>query len=649
MNNNHNNNHISQLTLGGLIVTLGIVYGNIGTSPLYVMKAILAGIPIIKPEFIIGAVSCIIWTLTLQTTLKYIVLTIRADNKGEGGILSLYALLRKQKGKIFIFAIIGASTLIVDGFITPSITVISAIEGLKMLKPDIPVLPIVVVIITLLFISQQFGTNVLGKSFGPFVAFWFAMLGVLGLIHLIDYPQIFAALNPWYAFKFLANHPHGFVLLGAVFLCTTGSEAIYSDLGHCGLKNIRISWVYVKICLILNYLGQGAWIISNKAIITADTNPFFTIMPQWFVFSGIIIATIAAIIASQALISGSYTLISEAILLNLWAKVEINYPTNIKGQMYIPSINWLLYLACIFVVLYFQKSSNMEAAYGLSITITMLMTTALLTYYLRTRIHLSLLILFISTYVIIEGAFLISNLHKFVNGGWFTLTMATVIGLVMYIWYRGREIKKKYTQFVQIKDFAPVITDLKNDKAIPKYATNLIYLTRADKVADVESKIIYSIINKQPKRADVYWFIHVHVLDEPRTMEYAVETLIPDTLFRIEFRIGFKVNPRINLFLRQVIDDMVNNKEVVILSRYSSLQKHNISGDFRFIMIERILTYDFEFSTINQFIMSFYYRLKHLGISDVKAFGLDTSNVIVEKVPLIVKPKNTIRLSRVKA
>ncbi len=638
MQSNSNSGHISKLSLSGLIITLGIVYGDIGTSPLYVLKAILAGSGgNIDPGFILGALSCIIWTLTLQTTVKYIIITLRADNKGEGGIFALYALIRKKRKGVFFLAIVGGAALLADGVITPSITVMSAVEGLEMKYEGVRVLPIVLIIIALIFLFQPYGTSAIGKAFGPVMFIWFLMLAVLGFIHIAEYPEILKAFNPVYGYKLLTQYPGGFLLLGAVFLCTTGAEALYSDLGHCGFKNIRFTWIYVKAALILNYLGQGAWVLSHhdQVMSTPGINPFFSVMPDWFLAPGIIISTAAAIIASQALITGSFTIISEAISLNFWPRVRIFYPTEIRGQMYIPMVNWFLFLSCVFVILFFQHSSNMEAAYGLAITITMLMTTMLLSFYMVKINRPPVLIgFFLFVYLIIEGSFLVANLHKFQYGGWFTLLLTGILALIMYTWYRGREIKKKFLVFVKIAKFADTLKDIRNDESIPKFATNLVYITRADRCTDVESKILYSIINKQPKRADKYWFIHLNIVDDPKKLGYTVETLIPDILFRIEFQVGFKIQPRINLFFRQVIEDLVASQQLDLVSNYVSLRKHNIIGDFRFVVIERIQNYDFDFQPIDQFFMDIYKFIKKIGISDQKAFGLDTSNVIVEKVPL---------------
>lgn len=633
------------LSLAGIIVTLGIVYGDIGTSPLYVMKAILNSTNDVTPKFILGALSCIIWTLTLQTTIKYILITLRADNKGEGGIFSLFALIRKRASWAYMIAIIGGCTLLADGIITPSITVTSAIEGLNTYNPNIPVIPVVLAIIVFLFVIQQFGTNFLGKSFGPVMFIWFSFLGVLGLINLFSFPMVLQSFNPYYAWDLLTHNPSGILLLGAVFLCTTGAEALYSDLGHCGLKNIRISWIFVKSTLILNYLGQGAWILSNVSSLKPNINPFFAIMPQEIIFFGVIISTLAAIIASQALISGSYTIISEAISLNFWPKIKINHPTTIKGQMYIPSINWFLFTCCVLVIIYFRESSKMEAAYGLSITITMLMTTMLLSVYLRQqKIPIYIIGVFLAIYASIEGVFLYSNMNKFMHGGWVTIVIAGLLLAIMYFWYNGRKIKDSFYDYIKIEPYLPVIEDLSKDKDIPKYATNLVYVTRAKRAKDLESKIIYSLLHKQPKRADVYWFLHVRTCDDPYKMEYDVVELVPNVVYRVYFNLGFKVQPRINLYFRQVVEELVNQEKYDVLSRYKSLRDHKVLADFRFVIIDRIQNYDFDFPAFKQFVMNFYYILKRIGISDVKALGLDSSMVTIEEVPLIQDQKHKKKL-----
>jgi KUP system potassium uptake protein len=641
---------INKLSAAGLLITLGIVYGDIGTSPLYVLKAIIAGSSVLNEINIFGAISCVIWTLTLQSTVKYIIITLRADNKGEGGIFSLFALIRKRAKWAYIFAIIGGCSLLADGIITPSITVTSAIEGLRIFSSEVKVIPIVVIIISFLFFIQKFGAKFLGKSFGPMMFIWFLMLAVLGISQIITYPTIFHAFNPYYAYKFLTDNPNGFLLLGAIFLCTTGAEALYSDLGHCGIKNIRITWIFVKTALILNYLGQGAWILSNNEGLVRASNPFFAIMPSWFLITGIIISTIAAIIASQALISGSFTLISEAISLNFWPKIKIKYPTDVKGQMYISSINWMLYFSCLFVIFYFNgESSNMEAAYGLSITITMLMTTILLGAFLHHHhIPKYLVAIFLLVYLSIEGSFLIANLNKFIHGGWVSLFIASVLFVVMYIWFHGRRIKNSFIEFVNIDKHLEVLKSLHSDESIPKCSTNLVYITRANKKSEIESKILYSIFNKQPKRADVYWLVHVAIVDEPFEMSYKVNQLIPRILYRVDLNLGFKIQPRVNLYFKQVIQEMAANNEIDISSHYHSLRHFNIMADFKFIIIDRIQNYDFDFAPFKQFVMDIYSLIKKFGISEVRSLGLDTSNVIIEQVPLIINQKINAELVRQK-
>lgn len=646
----NNTSHAHRVSGAGLLIALGIIYGDIGTSPLYVMKAVIGSSPI-NGALVYGGISCVIWTLTLQTTIKYVLLTLRADNKGEGGIFSLYTLVRRRAKWLTVPAIIGGSALLADGIITPPISVSSAVEGLELLYPHIPTVPIVIGILVVLFLLQSFGTQIVGKAFGPLMLVWFTMLAVLGLVSAVQHPEIFKAFNPVYAYDLLVNYPGGFWLLGAVFLCTTGAEALYSDLGHCGRGNIRISWAFVKTCLVLNYLGQGAWLMQFEGrLLTSlsNRNPFYGLMPEWFLIIGITIATMAAIIASQALITGSFTLIGEAIRLNMWPKVRLIYPTNVKGQLYVPSINRLLLLGCVGVVLYFQKSENMEAAYGLAITVTMLMTTTLLSYYLITkRVAKVWVWLFLAVYLAIEGSFLVANLIKFPHGGWVTLVIGLLLISVMYIWLKAFYIKRRLTEYVPLPEYVPALRELSEDDTIPKYTTHLVFMTSAERTTDIESKIIYSIFQKRPKRADIYWFIHVNTVDEPYTMEYKVKVLASQDVVRIDFNLGFRVEQRINLFFRKVVEDLVQNKEVDITSRYSSLNKQNLIGDFRFVVLEKFLSYENDLPFWENTIMQSYFYIKEFTTSEGKWFGLDTSSVKVEKVPLIIKPAREVELKRI--
>ena len=638
---------LNKITFGGLLVTLGIIYGDIGTSPLYVMNAII-GDRVISPELVLGGISCIFWTLTLQTTFKYVFLTLRADNKGEGGIFSLYALVRKTKVKWLVFAaILGGSALLADGLITPAISVSSAVEGIQILHPDLPTIPIIISIIFFLFFIQQFGSNFVGKSFGPIMLLWFSMLFILGFHQLMQNPSVLKAVNPYYAYQLLVNYPEGFWILGAVFLCTTGAEALYSDLGHVGRKNIYITWTMVKFCLLINYFGQGANLLKFEGK-TIDVNPFYQLMPEWFLLIGIIISTTAAVVASQAIISGAFTVVNEAMRLNFGPKLRVVYPTDLRGQVYIPTVNWILCAGCIAVVLFFQHSSNMEGAYGLAIIIDMMMTTILLSFYLYLkRYPLPLVMLTFLLFIVIEIAFLVANSIKFEHGGYVTMILAMFLFVTMYVWYAARKIRNQFVDFVKVRDFLEILTNLSKDESIPKYATNLVYLTSANRRDEIESKVMYSLLQKFPKRADIYWFVHVDVLDEPYTMEYKVEEMVNDKVIHIDFRLGFRIEPRINQMFRQVVEELVKNNEVDITSRYTSLKEKNVIGDFRFVVIEKTLSYDNKLTFYEKFVLNAYDFLKMLSLPESKAFGLDTSSVTVENVPLVVKLSGKFKLKRI--
>ena len=651
----------NKVTAAGLLIALGIIYGDIGTSPLYVFNAITNG-RVISEELILGSLSCIIWTLTLQTTVKYVILVLKADNKGEGGTFALFALVRRRKKWLVIPAMIGGAALLADGIITPPISITSAIEGLKELPylgiedGSNTVVIIVLSILALFFFMQQFGTASIGRLFGPIMFIWFTMLLVLGLIHVFDDVSIFNALSPHYAIQFLKNYPGGFWLLGAVFLCTTGAEALYSDLGHCGRSNIRTSWIYVKTCLLIHYFGQGAYLLAhrNGLHITDEVkkslsiNAFYDLMPQWFIIPGVIIATAAAIIASQAMVSGAFTLISEAMRLNLWPKVKIRYPSEAKGQLFIPAISLIMFIGCAGVILYFRKSSNMEAAYGLAIIVTMLMTTILFANFLvLNRVKSLWIYIFLGLYLVVETGFLVALMVKFAHGGYITLLIGMLMFLIMYIWYRARKIKNRYVEFVRMEHYVPKIQELSNDKSVPKYATHLVYLTSANNPKEIEHKIIYSILNKKPKRADIYWFVHVDTVDDPYTCEYKVEHIIPNDIIRVDFRLGFRMEPRINLMFRKVVEDLVANKEVNIISRYESLASSNTVGDFQFMVMEKYLSQDNELPFIERVVMKFHFWLKEHSLSEEKGFGLDAANVTVEKFPLIVAPVTNLKLKRI--
>ncbi|MCA4898447.1 MAG: KUP/HAK/KT family potassium transporter [Bacteroidota bacterium] len=636
----------NRITIATLLVALGIIYGDIGTSPLYVLKAIVGDKPI-DTLLIYGGVSCIFWTLLLQTTIKYIVITLMADNQGEGGVFSLYALVKRYGKGLVIPTILGATTLLADGIITPPISVASAVEGLELVAPGLPTVPIVTAILSFLFFFQRFGTQRVGFAFGPMMLVWFSMLFTLGMVQLIHYPAILKALSPHYAYELLTRYPQGFWLLGAVFLATTGAEALYSDLGHCGRANIRITWALVKTCLITNYLGQAAWLVTQGDTHLEGRNPFYEIMPSWFLIPGVLIATAAAIIASQALISGSYTLISEAMSLNFWPRVAVRQPTDLKGQIYIPSVNTILWVGCIMMILYFQNSTHMEAAYGFSITVAMLMTTILLCYFLLfiKKWHWAWVFLFIVVFGSIELSFFITNVAK-IKERWMFLFFELLIFLVMYIWFFARKINNRFVKFVELGKYTQLINELSEDDAIPKFATHLIYLTKANSRQQIEEKVIKSIFSKKPKRADVYWFLHINYTDEPYTLTYDVTELLDDKVIKVNIHMGFRVQPRTELFFKKIVQELVAQKQLNLHIRPDGSTKYNAEPDFKFIIIEKFLSVENEFALREGLLLNGYFLLKKLAQHDDKAFGLEKSDVIVEQVPLVYNPVQALELTK---
>lgn len=639
----------TKVTAASLLVALGIIYGDIGTSPLYVLKAIAGERPV-SEILIYGGISCVFWTLTFQTTFKYIYLTLKADNHGEGGIFSLYALVRRYGKYMVIPTILGATTLLADGIITPPISVASAVEGLTIVKglEHLPTVPVVIIILSALFFFQRFGTYKIGSTFGPAMLVWFILLASLGISQILKHPAIFKALSPVYAYRFLVDYPHGFWLLGAVFLATTGAEALYSDLGHCGRRNIRISWAAVKTALMLNYMGQGAWIMSlGNGAFLHDRNPFYQMMPQWFLIPGIIIATIATIIASQAMISGSYTLINEAMNLNFWPRIAVRQPTELKGQIYIPGINNILWAGCILMILYFQTSTNMEAAYGFGITITMLMTTFLLMHFLFYKLKwnkflvLALLILFGT----VEISFFIANVAK-IEERWKFLFFEMGIFTTMYVWYYGRKVTNRLTKFADLGQYANQLKKLSEDTGIPKYATQLIYLTKANQRNNIEEKIIRSIFYKKPKRADVYWFLHINRTEEPYTLSYNVSELVEDKVIKVNINVGFRIQPRTELYFKKIVQELIGNKELNLHTRPDGSTIYNSEPDFKFVVIEKFLSVENEFSLREGLLLNTYFFLKRLGQSDEAAFGLDKSDVAIEQIPLVYQPVSKMELRR---
>ena len=641
---------LNKVSAQGLLVAIGIVFGDIGTSPLYTLAAVTRGKDLTE-TLVIGTLSCVIWTLTLQTTVKYVIITLRADNNGEGGIFSLYTLVRRHTGRWLMYpAVIGGSFLLADGLITPPISVSSAIEGLLIFYPHLDTVPIVIGILITLFVSQQFGTQLLGKLFGPIMLVWFTFIGAVGFWALWGHLPVLKAVNPIWAFRLLAEYPGGFWLLGGVFLCTTGAEALYSDMGHCGRGNIRVSWGYVKLMLLLSYAGQSAWMMQHLGHRLGDTSPFYSIVPAPLVVFSIGLATLATIIASQALISGSFTLVGEAMRLNLWPRQLVVYPSDIRGQPYVPFVNWGLMTGCILMVLHFRESANMEAAFGLAVTLTMLMSTVLMSAYLRVKQVNALLIVAITgLFLTVESTFLAANLVKFEEGGWISVTMGLLLMGMMLFWQRGEAIKAQLISYDSLPDNLPLLKQLSNDLDIPKFATHLVYLTSAEDADKIEAETLYSILNRAPKRADIYWFLHIVVEDEPYEMRYKVDMLAHEDVYFVTFYLGFRVQPRINLLFRMVVEDMVKNKEVTIDSRYRSLNAHRVPGDFRFVLFRSFLSYENDLPVTSKLIMKGYLLLKHIALPPQSAYGLDTSNVVVEDVPLVLTRPANIRLTRVKS
>lgn len=643
---NHN-----KITFATLLVALGIIYGDIGTSPLYTFKAII-GKREISELLVLGGVSCVFWTLVLQTTVKYVWLTLKADNQGEGGIFSLYSLVRRYGKKMVIPTMIGAAALLADGMITPAVSVTSAIEGLEKINnlKHIPVVPVVIVVVSLVFFLQRFGSHKMGRAFGPIMMIWFSVLFAIGLYQIIQSPSVIRALNPYYAYDLLTHYPQGFWLLGAVFLCTTGAEALYSDLGHCGKDNIRITWAFVKICLIINYLGQASWLLNHGGLYLNGRNPFFEMMPEWFLLPAIVIATLAAIVASQALISGSFTLINEAINLNFWQRVSVKQPSETKGQIYIPSVNNLLWIGCVLVILYFQDSSHMEAAYGLAITLAMITTTVLLSYFLLFKLkwHKFFVVLFLVVFLLIELSFFIANAIKFQEGGYITVIAGGIFFFVMYVSYFARKINSNYTKFEDLGKYANTIAELSNDESVPKFTTHLIYLTKADRRDQIESRIIRSIFDKKPKRADVYWFFHINRTNHPYTLNYEVSELVDDKVIKIVLNIGFRIQPKTELYFEKVIDDLIANKELNLHLRNNGSTKYNPTIDFKFIVLQTYLSVDNEFTIKESVVLKSYFFLKQFAQKDEQAFGLDRNDVLVEHIPLVYQPVRAFDLKRKK-
>lgn len=637
-----------QVSPAGLLVAMGIVFGDIGTSPLYTYTAIFHEGEIINATKALGVLSAVFWTLLLLTTVKYIFIVLKADNNGEGGIFSLYALVRRYFGKwLAIPAIIGAAFLIADGIITPPISVASAIEGLQKFKPGLNTVPWVIGILVILFLFQQIGAGKIGKVFGPVMLVWFSFIGVIGIMGINGNWAILKALNPMYAFYLIKDYPEGFWMLGGIFLCSTGAEALYSDMGHVGRNNIRCSWLYIKVCLVLSYAGQTAWLVAHQGEPMGNISPFYSTIPEGIYIFAVGIATLATIIASQALISGCFSLVNEGIRLNIWPRHKVYFPSHIKGQIYIPFVNWFLMFACVAMVLYFKKSTNMEAAFGLSVTLTMLVTTFLMVMYLLTkRVAMIWVVLFGLIFFTIEGMFLVANLSKILHGGWITLLIGVILSFIMYIWYRGKQEQGKLLTYIPLSQQVSVLQQLSRDTSITKYATHLVYLSSSNNANFIEQKSISSILNAPVKKADIYWFVHINVTDEPFTQEYKVNIVAPNDVYHLTFNLGFRIEPRLDLFFKFVLQQLINNKELVLDKTPDLKYTLSKTGDYKFLLGDSFLSNENSLTVWKNLLLGSYYKLKKIAVTEDENFGLEQSNVWVEKYPLIVSPVKNLSLKR---
>lgn len=656
------------MSAAGLLIAIGIVYGDIGTSPLYVMKSIVegnGGIGNVNREFIVGSISLVLWTVTLLTTLQTVIIALKATNHGEGGIFALYTLVRKRAKWLVLPALIGGAAILADGTLTPAVTVTTAIEGLKGLQlgGGVPVssqsmvIAITVLILLVLFSIQKMGTSIIGKAFGPIMFVWFTFLGVIGLINMSGDWSILQAINPVYAIKLLFSpyNKAGIFILGSIFLATTGAEALYSDVGHVGKKNIIGSWPFVFVCLSLNYFGQGVWILNNPTYRPADggvLNPFYEMIPSDFRLAAIILATIAAVIASQALITGSFTLVAEASGLKFLPRMKIDYPSTEKGQIYIPSINKGICVATIAIVLYFQTSAHMEAAYGLSITISMLMTTILLYEWLAMKkVNPVWNWIFLIFFGVLDVMFMISSLTKFTHGGYVSLFIAGAIGFIMYVWYYGNKIRDKRearNAYVRLDEYTDMLTNLSHDENYPTYATNLVYMANVKYNKFIKREILYSILDKRPKRAKAYWFVTVNVTNEPFTAEYAVNTYGTKNVINIQLYLGFKKQTSVNVYIRQIVHDLIADGTIEPQPQEYTTTPGRDVGDFSFVIVNDVISPQTQLIGYEKWLVEARVRLQNLSSNPASWFGLEYADTVIERVPLILGKPNPSYIKRVK-
>ncbi len=647
-----------KISLGMCIVTMGVVYGDIGTSPLYLAQSFVSGqggIRYVDRTSVLGMLSLLFWSITLITTVKYVLIAMRIDNRGEGGIFALYSMVKRFAKWLWIPAMIGGAAFLADSVLTPAVSISSAVEGLKTLRafenvftvnPQLT-LAITVIIIVILFAVQSRGTERIGRVFGVVVAIWFTFMAVVGIIAIGKDWSIFAALNPWYGLEYLLNlngaNRAGLAIMGTVFLATTGAEALYSDMGHVGRGNIYATWPFIFICLIFNYFGQGAWMIrnqSNKALWSApNVNPFFQTINPTLRYVAVILSVAAGVIASQALITGAFTMVSEATGLNWMPHLQVRYPARTRGQLYIPTVNFVLCAATLVVLMIFQNSERITNAYGLALTVTMITTVVLLMAYMwyaqKRRV---LALIFGVVFLAIQSLFFISSLSKFFTGGWFTTILTIVIFTIMYTWDTGTRIERSQRRHMLPEDFLPALNILHKDKSVPLYADNLVYLTSDRELRRLDTDIFYSIFADHPKRAHAWWAVSVQVTDAPYTREYSVENFGTDFLFRVRMRLGFKVNQNVSTYLHQIMHELIDQgtlppQETI----YPKVDNDPQIGTINYVLIHKALMPESKVDVRGALSLRIKYAIRHMAGSPVKWFGLAAFNPRIEVQPLFVQ------------
>ncbi|MCI1984296.1 MAG: KUP/HAK/KT family potassium transporter [Bifidobacteriaceae bacterium] len=644
-----------KVSLGMSIVALGVVYGDIGTSPLYTIQSFISGqggIQYADRPAVLGMLSLLFWSVTLITTVKYVLIAMRIDNKGEGGIFALYTLVRRYGKWLAVAAMLGGAAFLADSVLTPAVSISSAVEGLKTIPAlesvfdgnDNLTLIITVVIIIILFAVQSRGTERIGKVFGSVVMVWFAFLAVTGIMNLSNDWSVFEALNPMYGLQFLVapGNKAGLAIMGTVFLSTTGAEALYSDMGHVGRGNIYVTWPLIKIALVLCYFGQGAWILKNNTnpeMMKVDNlNPFFQMMDPSIRTVAVVLSVAAGVIASQALITGAFTMVSEATGLNWMPHLQVRYPARTRGQLYIPAINAVLCVATLSVLALFRDSEHISAAYGLALTITMITTTVLLAAYIWWGMKKKFFaIVFTVVFLAIQILFLLASLTKFFHGGWFTMALTLAILFIMYAWDVGTKVERSQRRHLSPEEFLPALDMLHRDERIDYCSDNVVYLTSDPELRRLDTDIFYSIFADHPKRARAWWAVSVQVTDDPFTREYSVENFGTDFLFRVRIRIGFKVNQNVATYLHQIMHDLIASDELPEQATiYPKLDEDQQIGTIKYILIHKNLIPESKITSRGALSLRVKYAIRHVAGSPVKWFGLAAYNPLVEVLPLFV-------------